>query len=557
MANKGTNSISTRSSRRIAGKTNPTGNTLNIPRASTSNEAILNNFFHPPGSNPTSSNTIPNLTNNINNNNMNVSQSSAQGANSTVVGIGVPPGPQNHTSPESQTSVTRPSYSSLTAQNASLPILSENVNLEAHINSNDGPTLREYISASVRISQSEAMRTMENRLELLRESIDSLRNISFNISSDPQRPVPGQSVPSFQQQNNHYPRPRQQVPNIQQQNNDFPRLEAGIPLPNFPQQNNNFTRLETGNQVPNSRHPNYNSHQQQQSGQNEIPNYFRETNSYKLVTPLQMQKWGLKFDGTSKIISVEEFIFRAESLRFDYNCPWDIFLKGFHHLLAGRAYEWFWQFRQQNPFCDWHHLKYNFTKKFKNFESDFEIQRKIIDRRQLPSESADIFISEIVKLKNQMRVPIPEFEIVRIAKDNLKEGLVQLIYAKNIESIDDLIEECRRPEVTISKRVSYRQQQQHTYARRVHELDLNNSEDQYPDIEAIYNSNIPTKQITCWNCKNIGHSFIECEMEPRNIFCYKCGFSGVTSPKCPNCVGNPQKNMGKTGSTCSPKDLPQ
>lgn len=53
---------------------------------------------------------------------------------------------------------------------------------------------------------------------------------------------------------------------------------------------------------------------------------------------MQLQKWGLKFDGSSKSVSIEEFVFRAEALRSDYNCPWDILVKGFHHLLAGRAY---------------------------------------------------------------------------------------------------------------------------------------------------------------------------------------------------------------------------
>lgn len=65
----------------------------------------------------------------------------------------------------------------------------------------------------------------------------------------------------------------------------------------------------------------------------------------KPITPLQLQRWGLRYDGSLKLISVEEFVFRAESLRLDYNCPWDIFIKGFHHMLTGRAHDWIWQFR--------------------------------------------------------------------------------------------------------------------------------------------------------------------------------------------------------------------
>lgn len=118
------------------------------------------------------------------------------------------------------------------------------------------------------------------------------------------------------------------------------------------------------------------------------------------MTPLQLQKWGLKYDGSSKSVSVEEFIFRAESLGVDYVCSLDVFIKGFHHLLTGRAFDWTWQFRQQNPLCEWTYLKFCFIKKFRTFQSDFEIQRRIIERRQLQSESADVYISAIIRLKN-------------------------------------------------------------------------------------------------------------------------------------------------------------
>lgn len=519
MANRNQTQQPSRSSSRIASRNNPSGSSQNQHIASTSGPTLSNN-------NPLGNQSLPN--NNTSDQNIsNMSTNSAPDANQTVVQNVIPPlmasnvppptGLQTTSSPGTNTAVGSPEFSSATAQEVrnqferdsrQQPLL-ENVNLEAPINSNDGPSLREYITASVRIAQNQALRTMEERLavmipQVVRNSIDSLRNSSFN-TQDPNR---SEQEPTL---NSHY------MPN------NFEQRQ---------QQTNNNNR----------------EHYSQNFSQNFAI-------GCKPMTPLQLQKWGLKFDGSSKNISIEEFVFRAESLRVDYSCPWDVFVKGFHHLLAGRAYDWIWQFRQQNPLCEWEFLKYNLIKKFRNFESDFEIQRKIIERRQLPNETADIFISEIIKLKNQMRVPIPELEIVRIIKDNLKEGLVQLIYARNIESIDVLIEECRRAEANISKRMHYRQPQQQF--RRIHEIEFDNDScDPTSDVEAIH-ATTTAKQITCWNCKKAGHTYIECEVEQRNIFCYKCGFDGVTSPKCPRCVGNRFKSMGNAGNPCSQKDTSQ
>lgn len=51
-----------------------------------------------------------------------------------------------------------------------------------------------------------------------------------------------------------------------------------------------------------------------------------------------------------------------------------------------------------------------------------------------------------------MRDQIPEFGLVKIVKDNLKEGLSQLLYLMNIYTMDKLVEECRRAERNIFKR---------------------------------------------------------------------------------------------------------
>ncbi|KAI8115051.1 hypothetical protein CVS40_12679 [Lucilia cuprina] len=37
-------------------------------------------------------------------------------------------------------------------------------------------------------------------------------------------------------------------------------------------------------------------------------------------SPLQMEKWGIKYDGNNQVLSVEDFVFCVESLREDCQC---------------------------------------------------------------------------------------------------------------------------------------------------------------------------------------------------------------------------------------------
>lgn len=530
-------SLPTRSSKRIAAKnSNSCPPTLNFDTHTTNtgrNESEVHNAT-------TASNT-----------------SATSTANQTVISnSGIRPlmslnlsrdlGPQTTSSPETNNSITTPEYSSLTAreihrefsrmsrQNPRLPTLPENYDTMNQFNPNEEREhIRNYIDASVGAVQVSIMRSLQEDLavmipEAIRNSIDSQRQSSFEHSHQSGHMRTGQNDTNPQVHTNHTQQQGQQA-HTNQQSSRNRRFEPHYQQP--PQQyHSDF----------------YHGPQTQYVNQNLAL-------GYKPITPLQLQKWGLKYDGSSKSVSVEEFVFRAESLRLDYNCPWDVFVKGFHHLLTGRAYDWIWEFRQQNPYCQWDHLKYHFKKKFRSFESDFEIQRRIMERRQLQSESADSYISDIVKLKNQMRIQIPEHEIVRMIKDNLKDGLVQLVYPKEIETIDVLLEECRRAERNIAKRSSHRQQQQLQNYRRVNELEYNDPEvnEGNIEVEELKYNQFPNRPVVCWNCKKTGHTFMDCPLEQRNIFCFRCGFDGVTSPQCPKCLGNPTRNMVKPGPTCS------
>ena len=311
--------------------------------------------------------------------------------------------------------------------------------------------------------------------------------------------------------------------------------QHSIHQPNyFPNPNQNYS------QIPNNRPPTLQNQNSLHQEDIQSPRCF-----------VRFDKWGLQFDGNTQNFTIDDFLFRVESLRRDYNCPWTELLKNFHHLLSGRASEWFWNFRRQHPFSDFEDLKNSMIRKFRIHDSDVEIQCKIADRKQKASEPVENFIDSLMQLRNQMRNRIAEYELVRIAKQNLKEGLYQLLFPMSISNMDQLLEEGKRAERNLAKRSSESHRYQQNY-RRINELEITPQDPQqsFFEVDAIrYNQNSPN--IICHNCKKPGHSYYQCSVVPKRIFCFRCGTDNVTTPNCPKCSGNISASMRTTGTSCS------
>lgn len=500
-------------------------------------------------------------------------------------------GPRTTSSPDSDCTIVTPSYSSITVRdseqnttrqssnlnmsrrNSPLPSLGEAVNPDMPVN-RDGLTLEQYVSAAVGAARANIMREVQSNLSEIRQVIDRSSTVGDQNSYRRSSAADGQSYQPPRSSNRQQRPPQQQPPqsvNLQQQHvNQQQQQHFGQQQQNvnqLPQQNVNQQQQQLYEQqqyqqrldqqqlffMEPQRYPHQVNQQPQyfHNPQNMYPPYLVQhpSNSHqnlehpqlmnqnvpfgeKPMHPNELQKWGLQYDGTNRSYTVEDFVFRVETLKNNFNCSWDVVMKGFHHLVTGNASAWFWSFRMKYPVCEWNVFKTHIIQKFRNFESDFEIQRKIMERRQLPNESADTFISEIFKLKNQMRIHVAEYELVRIVKDNLKDGLAQLIFPIKIDSLDQLLEECKRAERNISKRSNRPVMPNY---RRVNEMEFNEYLEDEPEfqLEAFKQDKLPAKQLICWNCKAAGHSFIECPVVQRSVFCYKCGFENVTSPTCP------------------------
>lgn len=262
--------------------------------------------------------------------------------------------------------------------------------------------------------------------------------------------------------------------------------------------------------------------------------------SHTPVRKMEVEKWRLKFDGTSKSIGAEDFMFRLEQMRLDYQCEWEEVLVKFPQLLEGPAEEWYWMQRRLGRVQSFPELKEAFLSQFRKYESDFDVQRKMMDKRQGPLESFEEFCNGMVRLRNQQREPMSEQMLVDIMKTNLKPAMAALVFPIRMFGLQHFREECRKAELLLANQRQAAQAHRQQFTPRVHELEYEEAPLEL-EVDAI---NRQSKYV-CWNCREHGHGFMECPSTTRNLFCYGCGLENVVKPNCPRCKGNRQAGTAK------------
>lgn len=432
-----------------------------------------------------------------------------------------------------QSTFDSPDFSSLTAQNVRLEY--RNNNPQQNVQPRVVP--QEVVDSAVGLRQVQIMQTVEDRLRVIVPQIvaESLRSFSINPANI-HLPWQGQAAaiwtqvqqPAIHPNGHSYVAPNQAVgtpplaPPVERQFNPEP---AWVNPEQRQQQS--FVSPE-GNQA---------MHDYEQSFRTRAPRPMNPSYNRKPF----VERWGIKFDGTCKTMSAEDFVFRVETLQRDYNCSENEILTDFHHLLTGEALDWYWLERQHEQINRWGDLRNMILRRYRRFESDFEVQRKIMDRRQLPQESFEDYCNAILKLYNQQRQKISEDDLVEMMKCNLRPALAQLVFPIRMFGLSHFRIECRKAETLLqSQRQAFNQRQ---YVPRVNELDYTEPDEPNMEVHAISNN----PKYVCWNCRQQGHGFMECPAQDRRLFCFKCGFDNTTSPKCPRCSGNKRSDPTKAG----------
>lgn len=292
----------------------------------------------------------------------------------------------------------------------------------------------------------------------------------------------------------------------------------------------------------------------------------------------QMSKWNIKYCGSSSDMHVDEFTFRAATLSRSANIDLDMLPLGMHYLLHGEAQEWFWVFHREFPQADWNTFTDAMRNQFAPTENEFEVWDKIRGRKQRQSENFGQFYVAVVGLASRLRQRMSEANMVDLLRSNMKLELKNALLYHPTRTVRDLQEAAKKFEKLSNPPIDSREVRQPS--RRVNEIVSSGStfhsptypqqsypfqaaacsyvdskHQDYPDqiasdfIEAVSKQSM----IVCWNCDDLGHTFHDCVVATRNVFCYGCGAKNTYKPSCLRCSqGNARSGGPNQPATVRP-----
>lgn len=296
-----------------------------------------------------------------------------------------------------------------------------------------------------------------------------------------------------------------------------------------------------------------------------------------------MDKWPLRFGGTPKDLPVDEFLFRVETLARLSNVSQAALTLGLHQLLVGAASSWYWVFIRNQPNATWAQIREALVIAFQSNVSDAAIRRLIMDRLQRPGERFMEFTLAVQELEVRLINRMTEHELMETFRRNMLPHLQDRLLFLTTNTIREL--QLRVQEVEDLAQRQHEVQQVRRSMARVHEIAalspppqefgaryqqdfLPHSSFDYPPRTSVNNygsdfvaenedvrPNYPHYQgvdqtnwlcgvtnpldrnqlIICWNCDEMGHTFLDC-LAKRNIFCYGCGAKNYVRPQCPKCA---------------------
>lgn len=354
----------------------------------------------------------------------------------------------------------------------------------------------------------------------------------------------------------------------------------------FPQYQPSHAQLNQNNPYrdPAEAIPHLFSHHPAQPGQvnfnNQLPP-LRQSQPLQQINPFgngrpsfvhQMAKWNIKFSGSSTDLHVDEFLFRIETLARSAGIEMDALPLGMHYVLHGQAYDWYWIFHREFPNAVWESMKSAIRNQFSAVTDEFELWDLVRSRKQQPHENFGQFYLAVAAIASRFDQPLAESHLVRLLRSNMNHQLKNALLYHPTPSLRALQEAAKQFEKLYTE-TSVDHSRYRPPVRRVSELDFSDGQLQYqqptgfPEASTVYetfhdnsgNGSIPMvieavadnriarpsmAPVICWNCDDIGHTFQDCQVATRNVFCYGCGAKNTYRPNCAKCAQGNAKTSG-------------
>lgn len=280
----------------------------------------------------------------------------------------------------------------------------------------------------------------------------------------------------------------------------------------------------------------------------------------------RIRQWSLRFSGSPSGIDIEDFIFRLEKQAELDGVSHAALVIGIGDLLIDRANQWYWTFQRRTVQPTWNELKEALIDRYSpRRDTDYDIKSKIENRHQRPNECFSDYCQDIEALSVRLVRRMRESELIEILRRNMRVELRRALCYHQSRTINQLLRQCSDFEKLYPDGpFQFNNNAPRRPIPRVAEIDAEYHHHDFDDdydrnevqseqaVEAINTENNGTYMV-CWNCKELGHIFTQCNKPQVSIFCFSCGMSGVMRPQCPKCAGNARMDAKAISGGARPK----
>ena len=217
----------------------------------------------------------------------------------------------------------------------------------------------------------------------------------------------------------------------------------------------NQTALPTNTYVPLSSAQGYNQYPRQSQNTAVTSNVanadtFGHSPSYVPDRRL-LSRSGISYSGSPSGIKVDMFLFQLDTVASSWRLTPTTLLNEIHTILKEVASQWYWTYRKHHPSASWFDFKQDFSERFKDRRTNYEIRRMVESRKQQANESFVDFYQHIWNLSLQCHIPYRDEEFIQILLSNMKPTLQYQLTDRHFTSINDLIKSCTAWEDTFRR----------------------------------------------------------------------------------------------------------